>query len=373
MATNTTIVNRALQVIGTRTTVTDAELVDESTNEAIQANLILAQYRDDLLRLAPWDCAFNYTNLRYITSIPGTPENMTAATQFWEKGQPPPPWAYEFQYPVDCLRACWIIPANQIGTNTGIPITTAITGGPASLWMGPPVKFKVVLDQFLPVTAAVVASGGTDFAVGDIVWCQSGSVNGSVPIGAGVALLVTGVSGGVITTVTVIDQLNGADTRMGGSYFAAVANPQPQATQSTLSPSIATTGNGTGATFNLTFGSARVDQRVIVCNQEFPTLAYVRQITDPNVMDPLFQQAWVHVLAAGLAMSLTGDKVLANGAIEKANMAIAQARSIDGNEGPTVNDVTPDWIRVRGVDWNMYTMGGSFPGGFDWGSTWPMY
>ena len=43
MTDNVDIVNRALQVIGTRTTVTAAELANQTSNEAIQANLILTQ------------------------------------------------------------------------------------------------------------------------------------------------------------------------------------------------------------------------------------------------------------------------------------------------------------------------------------------
>ena len=51
MTTNTDIVNRALQVLGTRTTVSDSELATNGSNEAIQANLILTKYRDKLLRM----------------------------------------------------------------------------------------------------------------------------------------------------------------------------------------------------------------------------------------------------------------------------------------------------------------------------------
>src|SRR5438034_1016242 len=127
MTSNTDIVNRSLQTIGTRTTVTDAELANNTTNEAIQANLILTNMRDDLLRLAPWDCALKTANLTYITSQPGTPENTSAATTLWQPGQPAPPFAYEYQYPVDCLRAVSIIPANQTGFSGGVPITTAVT------------------------------------------------------------------------------------------------------------------------------------------------------------------------------------------------------------------------------------------------------
>lgn len=361
MPSNTDIVNRALQTIGTRTTVTDAELANNSSNEAIQANLILAEFRDDLLRMAPWDCAFNYANLTYITSVPGTPENTSAATTLWEKGQPPPPWAYEYQYPVDCLRACMIVPSNQTGFSGGVPITTAVTGGAAAFWSGPPVRYKVNVDQFYPVTAAAVVAGGTGYVVGDLITLQGGSINGSAPIGAGVVLRVLTLSGSAVATVAVVNQIAGSATPLGGSYFAVQTTAQPQAS---------TTGVGSGSTFSLTFGT-QGDQRVVVTNQEFATLAYVKQVIDPNVMDTLFQRAWINVLGAGLCMALTGDKQLANGRIQLANQAIEQARAVDGNEGLTVNNVDPDWIRIRGIDWCQNNTGPY--SGYDWGSMWPSY
>src|SRR5205823_957486 len=140
-------------------------------------NLVLTQLRDQLLRMAPWNCATNFANLALITATPGTPENVNQpAITTWAKGLPPPPWAYEYQYPVDCLRPLWIIPQFTTGYASGTPITTAITGGTASFWTGPPIKFKVAIDQFLPVTAATVAAGGTGHAVGDVITLASGAV-----------------------------------------------------------------------------------------------------------------------------------------------------------------------------------------------------
>ena len=361
MPSNVDIINRALQTIGTRTTVTDAEFANLSSNEAIQANLILTEFRDDLLRMAPWDCALNTANLTYITSVPGTPENTSPATTLWEKGQPPPPWAYEYQYPVNCLRACWIISSNQTGFSGGVPITTAVTGGGAAFWSGPPVRFKVNIDQFFPVISAAVVAGGTNHAVGDLLTLQGGSINGSVPIGAGVVLRVATLSGSAVATVTVVNQIAGSATPLGGSYFLPTTTPQPQAS---------TSGVGTGATFNLTFG-AQGDQRIIITNQEFATLAYVKQVVDPNVMDTLFQRAWINVLGAGLCMALTGDKTLANGKLQLANQAIEEARKVDGNEGLTINNVTPDWIKTRGMDWVQNNTGPY--SGYEWGNMWPMY
>jgi hypothetical protein len=362
MTSVTDIYNRALQTIGTRTTVTDAEIAAGSTNEAIQATLIYENLRDDLLRLAPWDCAYKTANLNYITSVPGTPENTSPATTLWTPGQPAPPWAYEYQYPVDCLRAVTIIPANQTGYADGIPITTAITGGASAYWRGPPVRYKVAIDEFYPVTAAAVVVGGLGHAVGDVITLPLGPTT-SAPIGAPVQLRVAAVGvGGVITSVEVVDVINDSATRVGGSYFSPQTGTIAQSS---------TTGAGTGATFTLTFG-AKSAQRVILTNQEFATLQYVAQVADPNVWDTLFQSALVNLLASGLCMALKGNLDQSNGLLKEVNAAIEQARAVDGNEGLTVNDITPDWIRGRGVAFDDGYMSGPYSG-FDWGGGWPSY
>lgn len=360
MTTVTVIANRALQQIGTRTTVTDAELAANNSNEAIQINLVVENIRDDLLRMAPWNFATKTANLVYITSSPGTPENTSNGATLWEPGLPAPPWSYEYQYPVDCLRALWLIPATQTGFAGGVPITTAVTGGAASFWHGPPVKYKVQNDQFYPVIAAAIVSGGTGYTIGDTITLPAGP-NTSPPIGAPAKLLVTGVTAGAITTVSIIGVLDGSTTALGGSYFAVQPNPVAQGSSS---------GNGTGATFNLTFGP-KGSQRVILTNQEFATMTYMERVTDTNLMDTLFQSAWTQVLSGTLAMALTGDKKLANMLVSLANRTIEQARTPDGNEGLTINDVTPDWIRIRGADF-VSPQSGPFAG-FDWGGMWPSF
>lgn len=369
MTSQTDIVNIALQYLGTRTTVSDAELTNNSSNEAIQANLVLTKLRDELLRMAPWDCGMNTANLTYISSVAGTPENTSAGTTLWQKGQPSPPWSYEYQYPEDCLRACYVIPAFQTGFSGGVPITTAVTGGSATWWQGPPQKFKVGIDQFYPIVSAVVASGGTGYSVGDILTLVSGPTN-APPIGAPVQLYVLTAPGGVIGTVAVITQIAGTDSSpQGGSYFKAQTNP-------VAIGSVAGVGgnpsSGTGATFNLTPGVLS-SQRVILTNQQNATLVYVKRVTDPNVMDPMFQDAWAAILGSRLVMALSGDKTLANQAIAIANDKVVEARKADGNEGLTINDVTPDWIRIRGIDFSDGYLNGPYGNGFDWGAQWPMY
>lgn len=361
--------NRALQALGTRTTMSQTEFMNQTSNEAIQLQLIMTPSRRALLRMAPWNCGIKTANLVYVTSSPGTPENTTAVTTLWQPGQPPPPWTYEYQYPADCLRACSIISATQTGYAGGIPITTAVTGGAPQTWLGPPSTYKVWTDTFVPVTAAAITAGGTLNAVGDVLTLAV-TPAGVPPIGAPVQLLVTAVSGGgVVTGVSVVNILGNASNSasgetevIGGSYFAAQPNP--------VSVS-ATTGIGSGATFNLTFGPA-APQRVVLTNQEFATLNYVQDVLDPNNMDDQFQEAYVKVLAAQLVMALRGDAKVANMKVQEANSIISLARVGDGNEGLTINDVTPDWIRVRGV--NYYgEMNGPWSGNIDWGSMWASY
>src|SRR6266436_725408 len=181
MTAQVDMVNRALQTWGSRTTITAAQLAAQSNNEAIQFNIIYIPFRRRLLRMAPWACAFNSANLNFITSVPGTPENTSPATQLWAKGQPAPPWAYEYQYPVDCLRMCWVTPQTATGFASGVPITTAVTGGSPSFWQGPPVKYVVAVDQFFTVGAGAILIPGTGYAVGDIISLAIQSGDGVVP------------------------------------------------------------------------------------------------------------------------------------------------------------------------------------------------
>jgi len=268
MTTEVEIANRALQMLGTRTTVTS---LTENSPEARQCIIAIEAVRDELLRMAPWNCATNFQTLTLICAAPGTPENQTAGTNTWQKGTPAPPWTYEYAYPSDCLRPLWIVPQFTTGFASGVPITTAVTGGAPQYWNGPPVRFKVGIDQILN---GVPATGGAD-------------------------------------------------------------------------------------------------TKVILTNQQQAILAYVKQILDPNVMDGMFVQAWVAALASRLAFALNGAKEQANLLIKQANQYVVLARQADGNEGLTVNDVTPDWIRIRGIDFpNDY---GWTPAQFDWGNMLTLY
>lgn len=262
--------NRALQSIGARSTIAS---LTEKSNEAIQVNIAIDPLRQQLLRMAPWNCATNFNSLALVCSAPGTSENPGVGQNVWTKGIPAPPWSYEYLYPADCLRPLWIVPQFTTGFSSGVPITTAVTGGAPQFWNGPPVRFKVSIDQ--------------------------------------------------ISSVTGLPAIGGSDTR------------------------------------------------VILTNQEQAILCYIKDITAPDVMDPQFQEAWVSALAARLVFALTGDKSLANIKIQEANSYIQIARTGDANEGLTINDVTPDWIRVRGYDPVAFNQYG--PAAFDWGNLLTLY
>jgi hypothetical protein len=353
-----------------------SEFNNQTSNEAIQCQLIMFRLRDELARLAPWNCVKKFANLTYITSQPGTPENSAAGPPLWVPGIPAPQWAYEYQYPSDCVRPRFILPQyTSLAGGTPIYPLGTVTGFSPIGWTGPALKYEVSTDQFFPVIAAVPATPGTGHAVGDLItlvqpsytFQQSTFVGPpqsfTMPVGAPAILQVATLSGSGVATVNVISQVFDEATPVGGSYFSTQ--------NSTGVAQGTTTGSGTGATFNLTFGP-QGSQRVIICNQESAILCYNQRLTDPNVMDEFFQDAWIAVLAGRLSFQLSGNVGQANQALQVGNRIIAEARIADGNENLTVNDVTPDWIRTRGnfggPNWE-YTPNMSF----DWGSFYSPY
>lgn len=91
--------------------------------------------------------------------------------------------------------------------------------------------------------------------------------------------------------------------------------------------------------------------RVILTNTVGAHLVYTALMQYPDAWDPMFEQAMVALLAARLAMPLIADKKEAR-IVRADNIAIAKsaldmARVRDGDEGWTVADHTPDWIRAR--------------------------
>jgi len=96
---------------------------------------------------------------------------------------------------------------------------------------------------------------------------------------------------------------------------------------------------------------------IILTNQPSPVLCYTVQTTNPALFDNGFQDAFLDALTAKLAFALSGNVALANQRIKEANDSLRQAQAMDGNEGLTINDVTPDWIAARGSNGVNYAGG----------------
>lgn len=93
--------------------------------------------------------------------------------------------------------------------------------------------------------------------------------------------------------------------------------------------------------------------KVILTNQAQAVLVYTARITDPSLFDGQFTLALSAYLAHRLTIPLSGDKQLSRDNFQLADSTTKAARASNGNEGLTVIDSIPDWIRVRGYasDW----------------------
>lgn len=92
---------------------------------------------------------------------------------------------------------------------------------------------------------------------------------------------------------------------------------------------------------------------VILTNQAQAIGIYTFRNTNVQMWDGLAVQAMSEYLGARVCIPLTGDKVMQKTALGLAQEYTRQANAMNGNEGITVIDSVPDWIRVRGYesDW----------------------
>jgi hypothetical protein len=271
-----------------------------------------------------------------------------------------------------------------------------VTGATGIGWSGPALKYKISTDQFYSVTKASLVFGGSGYAVGDLVTAVQPSatftqfyppqaklltpLTYTMNVGAPATFQVLDVdSVGAITDFLLVNQVYGSDVTfsptggaatqiLSGSYFQ---NPVGTADTQFSQAMTGAISHGTGARFNFetaVFGP----QRVVLCNIQNALLLYNAAVNDPNVWDVHFQDALVHLLASRLSMQLSGDKGTANQLIAITNGMISEARKSDGNEGLTVNDVTPDFLRVRGT-WGGPNWEFTPNIAFDWGGYWSPY
>lgn len=101
--------------------------------------------------------------------------------------------------------------------------------------------------------------------------------------------------------------------------------------------------------------------QVILTNQPQAVGIYTFRNQNTQMFDPLFVQCLAHYLGARICIPLTGDKVMMKNAMEMAHQFSLDAQAKNGNEGITVIDTMPEWIRVRGyaADW-AYPDGGIY-------------
>lgn len=140
MASEVTICNRALQAIGTRTSI--ASLSEDSV-EARNCALIYADTRDEILGMAFWNFARKTDYLALQKSAPGTPSGASFGNQ-WSTAYPAPPWLYQYGIPADCIRVQRVM---QMATNAyvGVPFTSnGISQYPYAV--GPGAPFVVATD-----------------------------------------------------------------------------------------------------------------------------------------------------------------------------------------------------------------------------------
>lgn len=103
---------------------------------------------------------------------------------------------------------------------------------------------------------------------------------------------------------------------------------------------------------------------VLLTNQQQAIGIYTFRNTNTSMWDALYVQGFAAYLGARVCMTLTGDKNTQRMALSEAQQYANDAQRMNGNEGLTVIDSTPDWMRVRGYasDWSwpdggMYTYG----------------
>src|SRR6266550_3258916 len=142
MSSEVSICNRALQAIGTRTSIAS---LTEASIEARNCNLIYADTRDEVLGMAYWNFASKTSYLALLKSAPGTPTNSASTATQWSSDFPAPPWLYEYAYPDDCIKMGRVVQQLQ-NTYVGTPFNT---GGSNTYpyVVGPGAPFRVSTDE----------------------------------------------------------------------------------------------------------------------------------------------------------------------------------------------------------------------------------
>jgi hypothetical protein len=91
----------------------------------------------------------------------------------------------------------------------------------------------------------------------------------------------------------------------------------------------------------------KVEGRFILAHASTLSIRYIAQITDPNEFDWLFIEALAARMAAELAISLTDNRQLSVDLFNLYQGKIAEARSIDAQEGTPDNVTADTWLEAR--------------------------
>jgi hypothetical protein len=135
------ITNRALQAIGTRSSIA---ALNEGSNEANNASLSYVPTRQQLIRAAPWRFATTTAQLSLLKAAPGTLESPLPATT-WSNAYPAPGWSYQYAYPQDCERARKVVPGYLVTQGSATPIFP-VPMLQVAPWSMPGVRFEVATD-----------------------------------------------------------------------------------------------------------------------------------------------------------------------------------------------------------------------------------
>jgi len=174
MTTDVDITNRALQLIGTRTTITS---MSEQANEALQANLVYNSVRDWCFGISNWNFARKVVSLTI-------GKQLTGSATTWTSTAPQPPWKYEYKLPSDFIRACYL-------TNSDHATQQAYNGDPRRFSLGDDtitsVEQQVILTNESPAILIYIARISDPtlwpwyferLVVGTLAWTLAGALTG---------------------------------------------------------------------------------------------------------------------------------------------------------------------------------------------------
>lgn len=309
------VANESLQAAIARATI---ESLEEESVEAQNFIRLYGTTRNHLLGAAFWGFERTTQTLSLVKSAPGTPENPSTSATQWNSTMPAPPWLYEYRYPAGCIQFHYVTP-QPLPWVGAVPIFSTTAQSWSPLYSGPPAKFIRAIDNNVSanITGITKANPGVFSAIN------------SLAVGDGVTIADVG---GMV-------ELNG------NQYSVASRTPTTFTLVDTNSNAVDTTNFTTYTSGGYVLSDP---MSVILTNCQNAIGCWTQQMVDPADWSPPFRMALVHALAGYLTLPLTGDKELAKLKIAQANALILEARAADGNEGLTIQNYTPETLRIRG-------------------------